>query len=211
MADESRKDGLSATRAYMRKRDPAFLDLVDRAFGGDRQAMHELVSRHEHKVRLVARYWLNKTSLRQQLDSVDIYQSVWRRIFQAGREALDLENADDLERLMNTIARNCVEDHRRHHAREQAETHNASPGALAQQPEQVPPEATPPALIADRDELDRILHGVPPDDRQLLQMHADGYSWKELAAVAGMTPDAVRMRVTRLLQRLRERWEGRAE
>jgi DNA-directed RNA polymerase specialized sigma24 family protein len=66
------------------------------------------------------------------------------------------------------------------------------------------PSTNPYSQIEDRNLLDTALEEIQAslEDRKLLEMYMDGYESTEIAASFGWTPVNVRVRITRLKQRL---------
>ena len=54
------------------------LDLLEQAQGGDRQALEDLLSRYQERIRRIVRIQLGSSALRRHHDSMDIVQSTFR-------------------------------------------------------------------------------------------------------------------------------------
>jgi RNA polymerase sigma factor (sigma-70 family) len=75
------------------------------------------------------------------------------------------------------------------------------PATLA---ETVPDRRCPiPEDVASRLDSRAILERLPPDDAQLLRLHAEGRTAQEIAEELRLTPGNVRVRISRTLRRLR--------
>jgi RNA polymerase sigma-70 factor (ECF subfamily) len=59
-------------------------------------------------------------------------------------------------------------------------------------------------VVADRDRLRRASAQVPPRDLACLLLSIDGHSYQEVAAIMSLTTSAVRARIFRARERLRE-------
>ena len=71
------------------------------------------------------------------------------------------------------------------------------------------PEADASAVVADRDDVDRVLKGLPPDDRALLALRfLLDLEVDDVAAVLGIPSGTVKSRLSRLLARLQSDIEG---
>ena len=73
------------------------------------------------------------------------------------------------------------------------------------QPTAPPPEGHDPVYRADdyRD-LVEPLEATPEPDRTIIKAHAQGYGYKEIAEITGLSIAAVSMRLTRVLRKLRK-------
>ena len=68
-----------------------------------------------------------------------------------------------------------------------------------------PDDGTPLAeSVAERDRLRRAMAKVPPKDLACLLLSVDGHSYKEVAAITKLTMPAVRARIFRARERLRQ-------
>ncbi len=101
------------------------------------------------------------------------------------------------------MTRNHVLDLARHHQPE-CEFRKEHPAARAPVLELVPGSGDDPGEAAHRLEiLDRIQGALPEDDWQLLLSGFLEQGWQDIAAEHAMTPEAVRKRFTRLVERVR--------
>jgi DNA-directed RNA polymerase specialized sigma24 family protein len=72
-------------------------------------------------------------------------------------------------------------------------------------PDVASPRHMPLADVVDLQRVQQLLRTIPARDRDALLRWASGVSWQEVATGLGFSsPDAVRMRIIRLLSRLRE-------
>jgi RNA polymerase sigma-70 factor (ECF subfamily) len=72
-----------------------------------------------------------------------------------------------------------------------------------------PPEPDASAAVADRDDVDRVLRGLSPDDRALLALRfLVDLEVDDVAAVLGIPSGTVKSRLSRLLARLQSGIEG---
>jgi RNA polymerase sigma-70 factor (ECF subfamily) len=113
-----------------------------------------------------------------------------------------------LEAYLRTVGRNRLRDHiRRQKAarRDRQRTVAGDPGALAQVAEKAPS----PSEIADvREQVARVEKCADPADLEVLRAHVDGAPWQELASALDTTPEALRKRIERVRQRLRQTLAG---
>ena len=63
-------------------------------------------------------------------------------------------------------------------------------------------EAGPVSVLVNRDLLEQVRNRLSFDELQLMEQRADGRGWNEIAAQSGEQVNAVRMRLTRALDRV---------
>jgi RNA polymerase sigma-70 factor (ECF subfamily) len=190
-----------------------FQDLIRRVRAGDEQAATELVRRYEPAIRRAARVRLVDTRLNRLLDSMDICQSVLASFFV--RTALgqyELETPDQLLRLLATMTRNKLANQakglraaRRDFRRVKAQDDTAGDedssdmgrieGLAGSGP-------TPSRVIAARELLEEARRRFSPDEFLLLKRREQGHEWAEIATELGSSPEAIRKRLTRAIDRV---------
>jgi RNA polymerase sigma-70 factor (ECF subfamily) len=182
-----------------------FAALLARARGGDREALAELTRQYEPKVRLVARVLLGPV-LRPYLDSLDLVQSVHKSLlFGLRQDRFDLSTPDRLLALVLTLLRRKVaRQWRRLQRQRRLDAGPAATGGLAQVLTSLSSPADDPALAAQfNDQVAHLCAALSATERRLLELRLQGYETAELAVELGLTPVALRVRLTRLRQRLR--------
>jgi RNA polymerase sigma-70 factor (ECF subfamily) len=178
-----------------------FLELVRRVRDGDQVACAELLRRYEPAIRVAVRGRLTDAGLRRLLDSMDICQSVLANFFvRATAGEFELEKPEQLIRLLATMARNRVTDHalreqaaRRDHRR----TESATDGAQF-----VDPGPSPSDDVSGKELLDAFRGKLSTEERYLADQRAQGRPWAEIASEVGGTPDALRVRLERAINRV---------
>jgi RNA polymerase sigma-70 factor (ECF subfamily) len=179
--------------------DDQFDELLQRVRRGESAAAYELVRRYESAIRVAVRTHLSDPALRQQLDSVDICQSVLASFFlRAAAGQYDLHEPPQLVALLTRMARNKLAMHARgqhHQRRDVRRTTNIADGWAA------PPDRAPgPAQQAvDRDLLSRAYGLMDPEVRQIADCRADGIDWEAIAARLGGTAEARRKQFRRAM------------
>jgi RNA polymerase sigma-70 factor (ECF subfamily) len=187
--------------------DPEFSRLFRQATAGDERALSELARRYEAKVRVVARVLLGR-SLRPYLDSVDLVQSVHQSVLIGIRnQKFDIADPEKLTALAITVVRRKVARHWRRVQRQQRLSSGPSePSGLADAvgilDGQTEPSADPAAQSQYGDQLQHITSRLSPDERRMLDLRMQGYNSAEIAAELSLSPVNVRVRLTRLRQRL---------
>jgi RNA polymerase sigma-70 factor (ECF subfamily) len=180
-----------------------FAELLRRVRAGDQQAAAELFRRHEPVLRRFVRTRMWHRQLRRTLDSIDVCQSVFGNFFQGARLGrYDLKNPADLCKLLAVMARNqVISEMRRPHVWRQQERqsrdgrHDAC-GLL------VSPEASPGRQMESRDLLEAVRCRLTGEERWLVEQHAQGRAWAEIAAERHASPEALRKRHDRALERV---------
>jgi RNA polymerase sigma-70 factor (ECF subfamily) len=184
-----------------------FERLLAAAQTGDPQAMASLVEKYEPEVRMVARVRLG-SALRPYLDSVDLVQSVHRSLMMGLRgNQYDITSPEKLVALATAIVRRKVARNWRKLQRQQRPFQEAAPNesvidafALLQSK-----EADPHATAALRDQLERIFAELDPVDQRLMRLRMEGHSTADAAVLLKLDPDVLRVRLSRLRRRLKER------
>ena len=181
----------------------SFAEWLARVRAGDADAAEQLVRRYERAVRIRVRAMLTDPAMRRQLDSADICQSVFASFFtRAAAGQFDLEDPSQLVALLARMARNKVAEAVRHQRRDRRD--NRRDVALGDA--DVPPVADgapgPQTRVLSRDLLHALLDRLGPEERELAQRRALGQEWAEIAAEYGGTPDGLRMKLSRAIDRV---------
>jgi RNA polymerase sigma-70 factor (ECF subfamily) len=181
-----------------------FAALVTRARRGDQAALTELVRQYEPKVRLVARVLLGP-ALRPYLDSMDLVQSVHHSLLLGlRRQKFDLAGPEQLLALALTLVRRKVARHWRRLQRQQRLSLGASEtGNLPHLLTSLSSPGDDPARAAQfNDQVEHLCRHLAESERRMLQLRLAGHSTAEIAQNLGLHPIALRVRMTRLRQRL---------
>ncbi len=179
--------------------DPTFEALMERVRAGDEQAAADLVRLYEGRVRREVRRCLTPR-LGRVMDSADICQSVLANFFRRAKAGeFDLKDPAQLTRLLLTMARHRLIDHARKPA-------NRLPTAEgSQMVNAAPAKEEAPADAASRVELLRRIHGLlTPEERYLADQRALDRPWADIAAELGGSPERLRKKLERALNRAAE-------
>lgn len=181
--------------------------LLAAARSGDETAMQRLIQQYEPELRIVARHRLGP-ALRPHLDTIDLVQSVHRSLLIGLRAArFDISSPENLIALAVTIVQRKAAKHWRHLKRQQRLSgHDDSQGDLLE---------TMLSLRAERDDvtdgvatrelLAQWLKDVDPVERRLIELRLEGHSTVEVAQILDLDPDVLRVKLSRLRKRMRER------
>jgi RNA polymerase sigma-70 factor (ECF subfamily) len=182
-----------------------FTGLLARARGGDSAALAELVRQYEPEVRVVARVLLGP-ALRPYLDSLDLVQSVHRSLLLGLRHGkVDVSSSERLIALAVTMVRRKIARQWRRHQRQKRADFEGDVGSLARKLAELSHSAADPAAAAQlHDSLCHLCDQLDDAERQMLGLRLQGYSTAEVARRLGLDADVLRVRLSRLRQRLRD-------
>ncbi|HMP60731.1 MAG TPA: ECF-type sigma factor, partial [Gemmatales bacterium] len=153
-------------------------------------------------VRLVARKRLGP-ALRPYLDSIDLVQSVQRSLIRGLRDQrFDWSSPEQLIALAVTMVRRKAARAWRKFRRQQRLTSSDSDG-LPELLAGLAADSDPAAEVANRDAIDRLCADLSPLDRDLLERSLLGFRTVDIARDLGLNADVLRVRLSRLRQRLR--------
>ncbi len=176
--------------------------LIMRVREGDQHAAAELVRDYEALVRRAVRIQLRDPRLRSVLDTADVCQSVMASFF--ARLALgqyELSQPRQLAALLITMARSKVATRARRAevVRRDRQGQQVLPHVLNGLTDPAP---DPSRVIAARDLLEQFRLRLEAGERVLADRRAEGRSWAEIATELGGSPDALRKKLARALDRV---------
>ena len=184
---------------------PTFAVLLSRARQRDPEAVGALCQQYEGRLRVVARVLLGP-ALRPVLDSMDLVQSVHRSLLIGIREEkFDISTPENLVALALTLLRRKVARQWRRVQRQQRLKSGGSsidllPTILA---DLTTPEAGPAEVAQYHDQVEQLCRQLDPTERYILSLRLDGYTTAEIAQQVGLNHITLRVRLTRLRERLR--------
>jgi RNA polymerase sigma-70 factor (ECF subfamily) len=182
--------------------DTSFHDLIQRVRGGDDAAAAELVRHYEPALRRAVRVRLRDARLRRLFDSMDVCQSVLASFFvRAALGQYELDSPEQLLKLLATMARNKVVNQAERHGADRrdyrrVEADDSGARVIAGR------DATPSQIVAGEELLQEARRRLGPDERQLLDLRQQGREWADIAALLGGTPQALRKRLERAVERV---------
>jgi RNA polymerase sigma-70 factor (ECF subfamily) len=180
----------------------AFPELIQRVRAGDEQAAAELVRRYKPAIRVAVRVRLTDPGLRRFLDSMDICQSVLANFFvRAANGQFELDKPDQLVKLLVTMARNKVTNHALRQQAARRDQRRLQKGGLDEDA-LVASGPTPSQVVANQELLQEFRKRLSDDERRLADRRARGQSWADIAAEYGGNADALRMQLTRAVDRV---------
>jgi RNA polymerase sigma factor (sigma-70 family) len=180
----------------------SFPDLIGRVRAGDPQAAEELVRTYEPAIRRAARIRMASPRMRRLLDSADVCQSVLTSFFvRAGLGQYELESPEQLVRLLGAMTRNKLVDQARKEKAARRDMRRVEAGSFYLS-QAASDRATPSREIADRELLEEARQRLSPEERKLVEMRYGGRPWAELAEELGSTPEALRKKFARAVDRV---------
>jgi len=178
-----------------------FREILNRVRAGDEQAATELVRQYEPAIRRAARVRMVDARLGRLLDSMDICQSVMASFFvRAAAGVYDLETPEQLLKLLATMARNKLANqaNRLRAARRDQRRIEGADVAL----EVAGHDPRPSVVVSARELLGEVQRRLTPEERQILERRERGSDWAEIAHDLGGSPEALRKRFTRGVDRV---------
>jgi RNA polymerase sigma-70 factor (ECF subfamily) len=183
--------------------DESFCRLVQRVRAGEPEAAAELVRAYEPEIRRAVRIWATNAPLGRILDSIDICQSVLANFFiRAASGQFDIERPEQLTGLLVKMAKNKLRDHWRKQTADRRDIRRVAADNVDALDLLAAGQATPSQVVASRELLEEALRRLSDEERRLALLRADGRDWDEIASEVGSTPAAVRMRLTRAMNRV---------
>ena len=186
-----------------------FQELIRLARAGDEAAAARLAHEFEPFLRRIIRFRMHGRSdldrLRPELDSADICQSIFKSLLvglRGGR--FELGRPEQLQKLLAGMVRLKVANKARRLGVTLREV--LGPGGPLDRVDTGP---APEKAVDDRDLLEAILKQFEGDELDLLVRRLDDQPWAAIAAAMGGTPEGLRKRLARALDRVRDHCESR--
>jgi RNA polymerase sigma factor (sigma-70 family) len=182
--------------------DTDFSGLINRLRSGDEKAAHEILSQYEDTIRRFVRVRLTDPALKRQMDSVDICQSVMADFFvRMAFGQFEIQSPQQLVNLLATMARNRLINHSKKQHAQRRDVHrlNAADVAELQPPAKI---ETPSEAVAGKELLEEFQQRLTPEERELATRRSRGEEWADIAAAMGGKPDALRVRLSRAIERV---------
>ena len=180
------------------------ITLLGRLRAGDAQAQAEFCEAFEPYIRREVRLRLKMDAkLSRVLDSIDVCQEVLKSFLlrtQAGE--YDLQETPQLMALLKKMLRNKLSKQRRWHYAERR---------TLQRQQIIDPEnwsavsghdPSVSRVFDSQETLKAIMQQLSQEEQELAQARANGDSWNNIAERLGSTPDALRMKLGRALEKV---------
>lgn len=181
-----------------------FAELLLQARSGDLLAQTQLCREYEKQVYVVVRVLLGP-QLRPHLDSIDLIQSVHRSLLAGLRDKkFEIVSPDHLVALACTMVRRKVARQWRKHRRQLRLPTNTGDSQMLSETLQslYCREGKASDQAEYRSSLEKLCESLNSIERQMLERKLEGYTTGEVAEQLGMHPVAIRVRWSRLRDRL---------
>ncbi len=184
-----------------------FNELMCKAREGDADALQRLSEVYEKELRLVARVQLGP-ALRPYLDSLDLVQTVHRSIMMGLKDhKFEINTPDHLIGLALTMVRRKVARHWRRMQRQQRMSFHGQAGE--EQTTNVltdlsSGEGDPAKNAQLRDAVQHLWNHLDEVERSVMTLRMQGLTTVEVAKRLELDADVLRVRLSRLRQRLRQ-------
>lgn len=178
-----------------------FTNLISRVRAGDDGAASELVAKYERAVRIAVRVRLTDPRMRRQFDSMDVCQSVMGSFFlRAAAGQFDISEPRQLVALLTQMAQNKLLMQVRRHKQAKRDVRRVEP--LSAESNVSDKNASPDWIVARRELLAELFQRLSDKERELARHRIAGRTWSEIAGELGESPQALRMRFSRALDRV---------
>lgn len=180
-----------------------FRELIKRVEARDQAACAEFVELFQTEIYRTVRLPLIGMGLQSLIDPMDICQAVFAGFFSrvVGTD-YDLSDPIQVKNLLLTMARNKVRDEsRRYMAQRRNRTLVVADSEDCLQA--VPDDQSTPSSLVGRSELvEKIRRHLSPEERAVVEQRALGQDWAALAKERGCTPEALRKKMDRAIERV---------
>src|SRR5207245_1278621 len=112
----------------------------------------------------------------------------------------DLDRPEQLVKLLVRMARNKVVSAARHHQRQRRDTRRTDGGDSARLSTAVDKSPSPSDMISGQELLRELRRRLSADERQLVELRAEGLAWADIADRVGGTAQARRMQHSRAIE-----------
>jgi RNA polymerase sigma factor (sigma-70 family) len=181
-----------------------FAGLIQRVRQGDQQAAGEMVRLYEPVIRRAIRFRVGN-SMRPVVSLSDICQSVLCSFFvRAASGQFQLDQPEDLQKLLAAMARNKLNNLvRKHQAqrRDQRRVAGSGKGSHAVEAQAAPGNSVC-GQVAAAELVKEVHKRLSPEERQLVDWRNEGLQWDQIAGRLNDSPEALRKRLTRALDRV---------
>lgn len=183
---------------------PEFTQFINQIRLGDSQAAEELIRRYESAIRVAVRTKMTDPSLKRELESMDICQSVFASFFlRAAAGQYDLNNQKNLVGLLVRMAQNklAMQVRRQHQqCRDTRKNQEFEAGPI----DHAGRDATPSRIVAGQELWNKVQAQLNQEERDIVSRRASGEGWVEIATAMGGSPDGRRKQIKRAVDRVAE-------
>lgn len=181
-----------------------FTQFVNQIRLGDGQAAQELIHRYESAIRVAVRTRMTDPSLKRELESMDICQSVFASFFlRAAAGQYDLTNQKNLVGLLVRMAQNklAMQVRKQHQqCRDTRKNQEFEAGPI----DHAGRDATPSRIVAGQELWGKVQAHLNQEERDIVSRRASGEGWEQIATAMGGSPDGRRKQIKRAVDRVSE-------
>jgi len=176
-----------------------FQELIRRVRTGDQQAAAEVVRLYRPEIHKSIRLFLFHFRLHRVLDLSDISQCVLARFFaRAAAGCFEVHDAEQLLKLLLTMARNKIRDEARRHHAQRRDGRRLEEKMSAEYLNVIEDrQPTPSKIVAGYELVQEFYRQLTNDERRLAEQRTLGKSWASIAAEEGTSAEAVRKKLAR--------------
>jgi hypothetical protein len=182
----------------------SFTERIRGIRAGDAEAAAELVREYEPEIRVEVRVWLRTRhpGLRRVFDSLDICQSVLGSfLLRAAAGQYDLDQPEQLRRLLMGMARKKLAGQVKHHQRHRRDIRRVLSVGPAHE-EMAAKGDSPSDLVAGKELLTEFRKRLTEEEQRLTEFRFQGWEWAAIAAELGGTAEARRKQLIRAVSRV---------
>ena len=184
---------------------PQLTALADRLRNGDTTAVAEIWDLYGSELRRRARTRLRQYGVTGQAESMDICNAVLLELVRKGE--IQIRNPGDLVRYVGRAIDNQVLDLLKTLTRSRRDIRRVAGSPVEEH--NVSEELASPSTFMMRDEiLDSFCEELGENGRRMMALYLANCGWKEIGEKLKIAPDTARMRWTRAVQALRERYDN---
>ena len=188
----------------MSEQNDEFRELMNEVRSGSEDAAVKFLDLYGDHIYRAVRRRLNR-ALRPRFDSQDFVQAVWASFFRHRSQVVKFKRPDELVAFLTRVAGNKVIDECRH----RMQTQKANVNRECSIDEDLSPGASPagrdpaPSQVAiAKEQWERMIEGVPPHYRRILELRADGETYERIAEMLDVNEKTVRRVLRKLGSRL---------
>jgi DNA-directed RNA polymerase specialized sigma24 family protein len=180
-----------------------FHDLILKVRAGDQDAATTLVFQFEPFILRVVRMRMRNRGdfdrLRHDVGSIDVCQSVFKSLFARLKDGrFDLNQPQDMEKLLSSMIRFKIANKARRLSVIWRDVFQGEDG------DPVDPGPGPEKAVEDQDLAEAVVRLFSLDELELVNRRLDDQSWPEIAAALGGNADALRKKLERAFERIRD-------
>lgn len=173
---------------------------AERLRAGDRSVLADIWNRYGQELRRRARNRLRQYGMAGQTESMDICNAVLLDLI--NKHSIEIRDPAELVSYMQRAIDNQVRDVIKSLKRLCRDIQRVDTKSVEDH-DILGDQATPSVCLARDEVLERVRAELGSDGDRFLEMVLSGYSWLEIGEVFELSPDAARMRWSRIIEKVR--------